>query len=111
MSNLTSHAQTELTAAGLFKKDSDYNGMIGDAVLELVKVFAAQGHSGFSAGLTLEVFNRVASYKTLTPITSNPEEWMEVGTGVWQNRRQGSVFSKDGMQTWYDIDNPENNSK
>jgi hypothetical protein len=35
MSNLTQHAIDEMKIAGLFDKDSDYNGMIGDAVLEV----------------------------------------------------------------------------
>jgi hypothetical protein len=104
---LVEHARNEMQRAGLFDADADYDGMIGTAVLELVKKFAEQGHSGFSAQVTLEVFDKVARFKTLTPITSNADEWMEVGNGNWQNRRQSSVFSKDGGQTWYDIDEPK----
>jgi hypothetical protein len=44
---------------GLFDEDSDYGGMLGEAVLELVKVFSKQGHSGFSAMLTKEMFYRL----------------------------------------------------
>ncbi len=107
--SLVEHARHELKAAGLFDEDSDYGGMLGQAVLELVEKFAAQGHSGFSAQMTLTVFDRVARFKTLTPITSNPIEWTEVsnyfnGKGVWQNRRNPAVFSNDGGKTWYDID-------
>lgn len=104
MGNLETHANTELTRAGLFSKDSDYGGMIGDAVMELVRVFAAQGHSGFSAGMTLEIFRLVASYKPLSPITSDPDEWMDVAADLWQNRRQSSCFSTDGGKTYYDVD-------
>ena len=32
MSNLELHAKKEMEIAGLFKKDSDYGGMLGDAV-------------------------------------------------------------------------------
>jgi hypothetical protein len=46
---------------GLFDEDSDYGGMMGEAVLELVKTFAEQGHSGFSAGMTRFLFNQVLS--------------------------------------------------
>lgn len=102
--SLVQHAETELRLAGLFDKDSDYDGALGPAVMELVEKFAAQGHSGFSAGLTLDLFNRVASFKPLTPITSNPDEWMECGPSVWQNRRKPTTFSKDGGKTWYDLD-------
>lgn len=94
--------------AGLFGKDADYEGAHAHAVMELMEVFAKQGHSGFSAHLTLDLFNQLASYKTLTPITSNPDEWMDVsemsGRPMWQSKRCPSVFSKDGGQTWYDLD-------
>ena len=43
MSDLTDHARNELKLAGLFDKDSDYDGMLGDSVMELVKVFSKQG--------------------------------------------------------------------
>lgn len=102
--SLKDYAESELRRAGLFDADSDYGGALGPAVMELVDKFAAQGHSGFSAGLTLELFNTVASFKPLTPITSNPDEWMEVGTGMWQSKRQPSLFSRDGGKSWYDID-------
>lgn len=106
--SLVTHAKEELTRAGLFDKDSDYEGMIGEAVLELVEKFAEQGHSGFSAHLTLEVFQRIASFKTLTPITCDPSEWVDVsemsGYQVWQNRRQSSCFSEDGGKTYYSVD-------
>lgn len=110
--SLLDHAETELRTAGLFDKDSDYDGMIGDAVKDLVRVFADQGHSGYSAALTLDVFQRVASYKALGPITNNPDEWMHVDADMagnattWQNRRQPDLFSYDVGETWYSVDDP-----
>lgn len=114
MSNLVKHAEYELKLAGLFDKDSDYDGMLGDAVLQLVKVFAKQGHSGFSAGRTLAIFNEVANFKNLTPIGKDPDEWMnvsEMSNGpTWQNKRRSTTFSRDGGKTWYDIDDPKLNN-
>jgi hypothetical protein len=107
MSNLTEYAENELKLAGLFDKDSDYDGALGKAVLELVKVFSKQGHSGASASMVLQLFNRVAKFKPLTPIGKSKDEWMEVGTNMWQNKRFYSVFSKDKGKTWYDIDAPK----
>lgn len=104
MSNLTKHAEYELRRAGLFNKDSDYGGMIGPAIMKMVEVFAAEGHSGHSAALTLHIFGKVANFKTLTPITSSPDEWNAIDDSVWQNRRQSSCFSNDGGRTYYDID-------
>lgn len=48
-SGLCQHAKRELQLAGLFDQDSDYEGMLGTAVYEIIKVFAQQGHSGASA--------------------------------------------------------------
>ena len=84
MSNLTEHAKAELEFAGLFDKDSDYNGMLGDAVMELLDVFSKQRHSGRSASMVISLFQRVADYKPLTPITGNDNEWSEASTGVLQ---------------------------
>lgn len=107
--NLESHAKFEIKKAGLDSEDSDYEGMIGKAVLELMKVYAKQGHSGFSAQWTRELFNKLANYETLTPITSDPEEWVNVREGadgepLWQSCRNPALFSEDGGKTWYNVD-------
>ncbi len=110
MSNLERHADYELRLAGLFDRDADYGGVTGEAVMELVRAFAKQEHSGGSASITLAAFDRVVRFKTLTGITSDPAEWMDVcdartnHEAVWQNRRQSSCFSNDGGKTYYDID-------
>jgi len=112
MSNLMSHAEFELRRAGLFDKDSDYGGMLAEGVMKIIQVFSEEGHSGFSAGMTVSILEKLLRFKPLTPLTSNPDEWMEIGEDmrfeklvpVWQNRRQSSCFSNDGGKTYYDID-------
>lgn len=116
MSNLEKHAEDEMRRAGLYDKDSDYGGMIPEAVMKLVKVHAEERHSGGSHSMVLGIFNRVVSYKTLTPLTDDPEEWTQVGPDMmpdqaWQNRRSSSCFSKDGGKTWYDIDEKKEEGK
>jgi hypothetical protein len=106
-STLAQYARAELARAALFEADSDYEGQLGEAVMELIHVFSSQGHSGYSAAMTVELFSRLAAWKPLSRITSNPAEWVDVGGGMWQNNRQSSAFSYDGGQTWYDIDDPE----
>lgn len=108
---LVDHAREELKRAGLFDEDSDYGGAVGKAVMRLIEVMAADRHSGGSAQITLAAFDRVVRGRPLTPITSDPSEWMDVADavpgkspGVWQNRRAFSVFSEDGGKTWYDLD-------
>ncbi len=100
MSNLTDHARTELKAAGLFDKDSDYNGMIAEAVMELIEAFSKQGHSGMSASMVRTIFNKVADYKPLCPLTGEDDEWSNAISGDehFQNKRCSAVFKegKDG---------------
>lgn len=65
MSNLIDHANKELTKAGLFDKDADYDGELGKAVLELITVFAGQGHSGYSATLTRDFFYKLSNFEEI----------------------------------------------
>lgn len=111
--SLVAHAKSELERAGLFDKESDYDGMLGKAVLELVEKFAEQGHSGMFASMTLSIFDEVARFKPLTPITNNPDEWMEVSQSepMWQNRRSSDCFSTDGGKTYYSIDDEDREVK
>jgi hypothetical protein len=113
--NLERHAIAELSAAGLLDKGSDYEGMIGETVMRLIRAFNPDGdHSGGSAKLALEVFDRVARFRALGPLTNHPNEWMQVSPDmmpdgsptVWQNKRHSSAFSNDGGKTYYDIDEP-----
>jgi hypothetical protein len=106
--SLVEHAKTELEMAGLFDDDADYGGMVGRAVMDLIEVFAGQGHSGLSAAITLAAFDKVARFKNLKPITSDPAEWNDVsqasGRLMWQSKRDSTLFSNDGGQTWYSIE-------
>ena len=104
MSNLLKHAKKELELSGV---DEDiYGDMTSKAVLELVEVFAKQGHSGMSAGYVRSLFNKVANYEPLTPLTGEDDEWTDVseyGGGVqFQNKRCSNVFKgADGVA--YDV--------
>jgi len=110
-SNLVHHARRELENAGWFKEDSDFGGLVGPAVLKMVETFSDEGHSGFSAGLCIDLFKRVASFKLLSPI-KNPMETGEYidhtdisgGHPVFQSTRLSSLFSNDGGKHWHDID-------
>lgn len=104
-SGLVSHARRELELAGLFDEDSDYEGMAAEAVIDLMMVFSAQGHSGFSAGMVTELFRRLASFENLTPLDDNPATWMHIaeeigGANLWQSVRRPDAFSHDGGKTW-----------
>lgn len=102
-SNFQIYCRRELEIAGLFDKDSDYEWMIGEAVMELVDVFNDQGHSGFSAHMVLDIFEKLSRYEPLTPLTGEEDEWFEYSPGEYQNKRCSRVFKKAGKQA-YDID-------
>lgn len=104
---LQDFARKELEDAGLFDRDSDYSGMIGESVMELLKTFSSQGHSGGSVSIVLSLFNRLANYKPINPLTGNDDEWNDLsevsGEPMWQNKKCSTVFKgADGRA--YDID-------
>lgn len=105
MSNLN-HYKSELQRAGLLNEKSVYDGMLGNAVLELVEVFTKQGHSGASAHMTVDIFNKLINENILTPLTGDDSEWCEItrenGKPLYQNNRRSSVFKDD--KEAYDID-------
>jgi len=97
---LKEFAREELTRAGLF--DTMYGDMLGKDVMELVEVFAAQGHSGMSAGVAIQAFAKVARFEPITPLTGDDDEWTEVSDGCFQNKRCPHVFKENGEA--YDIE-------
>lgn len=103
---LTKHAERELKLAGLYDKDSDYGGLIAEAIMELMEVFAKQGHSGGSAPIVANLFKKLALYENLTPLTGNDDEWSDIsemqgGKKGWQNNRVLSVFKNEDGKVYY----------
>lgn len=107
--DLVEYARKELERAGLFDTDSDYGGMIGRAVIEMVEVFDRQEHSGFSAQITIKVLNRLLRFKPLTQLTGEPDEWIETAPGEFQNKRSPDVFMDE--QGAYTFDWEKDNSR
>jgi hypothetical protein len=106
MSNLIDFARKEMELAGLFDKDSDYEGMLGESVMKLIETFSDEGHSGFSAHMAINIFKKVAAFEPLTPLTGKDDEWTDIsewcGHTVYQNKRCSHVF-KDIDGKAYDI--------
>lgn len=101
-SNLVRYARNELELAGFFAEDSLYEGMLGEAVLKMVQLFAEEGHSGASAALAVQAFQQVAMFKPLSPLTGEDDEWADIGDDTFQNVRCSSVFKTPDRA--YDID-------
>ena len=114
VAGLVDHAHRELELAGLFDPSSDYDGALGHAVMDLIKLFSDQGHSGMSAATVSELFNQLSHYKALTPCDHTNQDHIQdvsdqgtLGTRTLQCRRVPSHFSNNGGQSWFDMDNPE----
>ena len=121
-SNLVAHARRELAALGMTptpplswldrqlirlrlkrRPEFDYNGAIAAGALELVEVFASQGHSGFSADYMRATVHKLFDFEPLGPLTGEDSEWNDLGGGRYQNNRCSRVF-KDEDGKAYDID-------
>lgn len=125
MSNLILHAQREFRAAGWTDENGKFNDemqeMICNHVLKLLEVFADERHSGTSAPYALNVFDTLARYKPIAPLTGEDWEWNNIseyserdGGPVFQNNRCGTVFKNndgayniDGKVFWEWVYNPE----
>jgi len=108
LSNLIKHAEKELDLLGMTGGD-EYESAMRKHILHMVKEFADEGHSGFSAQYAIQILTRLMHFRPLTPLTGEDSEWNDVasyGDGTimrWQNNRHSSVF-KDADGSCYDID-------
>lgn len=71
-------------------------------VLQLIKVFSEQGHSGFSASYCISLVTKLMKYEPITDLTGEDDEWVEVGPDLFQNRRMGGVFKQNGQAYFID---------
>ena len=98
MSNLKRHALMEFRAAGWCdetgKFDDEMQEAICNHVLKLLEVFSDEGHSGSSAPYTVNIFQKLAMFEPLVPLTGEDWEWNEVHDGVFQNKRCSHVFKQ-----------------
>lgn len=107
--NLTKHAMSEFVAAGWCDADGnfecDMQKLMCENVLDLLSVFSEQGHSGSSAPYAIYLFQKLASFSAIAPLTGVDSEWMDVGGDYYQNKRDGTVFKKgvDGKAYWLDF--------
>ena len=100
-SNFVTHARRELELVG-------EDPAIIEWYLNVIRAYAAFGHSGGSHGATLSTLYELLQFKNLKPLTDDPDEWFhhtaekwgEPG-GIWQNIRNGEAFSFDGGKTYY----------
>lgn len=122
MAGLVEFAENELNILLKGCKDSESLKMqksVNNDILDIIKLFSGQGHSGFSASYTLNILKRLLDYKPLSAITGNEDEWEQLNYSpdlAYQSKRcpsifrdadgkvynvEAKVFSDDGGHTWY----------
>ena len=98
MSNLHRHALAEFRAAGWTDADGKFEDEMQEDickhVLELLKVFSDEGHSGSTAPYTVNLFKKLAMFEPIVPLTGEDWEWHEPSPGVFQNTRCSRVFKQ-----------------
>lgn len=97
-SNLVKHARSEFRAAGWVDGDGKFNDemqeQLCNGVMHLLGIFAEQGHTGTTAPYALHLFEKLANFKPISPLTGEDWEWNEIGDGVFQNNRYPCVFKQ-----------------
>lgn len=122
MAGLVEFAEGELNLLLKSCKDSEslkIQKAVNDDILDIIKLFSSQGHSGFSAGYSLNILKRLLDYKPLSAITGDEDEWEQLNYSpdlAYQNKRcpslfrdadgkvynvEARIFSDDNGHTWY----------
>lgn len=90
-------------------------------LMDCIQVFSNAHFSGFTANYAINALHRLLSYKPLTALTGEDDEWEDIsqyqdGKKGWQNKRcpeifkdengeaywiNGKYFSEDGGHTWF----------
>lgn len=118
--NILDWAENELNLLDVH--NDELQEKINKDILEIIKVFSLQDHSGFSAAYCLDILKKLLDHKPITPITGEDDEWFDaIDEGeypIQQNKRcsslfrenynndtayyiDGKVFSDDGGETWF----------
>lgn len=106
-SNLVQHARHELSLLG---EDDD----VINWYVRVIREYASFGHSGGSHMAGMPSLTRLLNFQPLTPLTNDPEEWAYHGKdvwgktgGIWQNKRDGRMFSNDAGVSFTCVDDPK----
>lgn len=98
MSNCREHAIMEFKAAGWIDSDGKFNDewqeLLCMQVLELLDLFTTHGHSGSTAPYAISLFEKLARFEPIVPLTGEDWEWYEASEGVFQNKRCSHVFKQ-----------------
>lgn len=103
MSELINFAERELDIIGMTEDADGMDSAMRKHILHMMKEFADEGHSGFSASYAINILSKLLKYEPLTAITGEDSEWTKIAEGMtfgnqgtlYQNKRCFSVFKDD----------------
>lgn len=101
--SIISQAKEELRRINFGEEDTA-------VMIAILEKFFDQWDSGGAVHAVAPILQRCIAGKPLSPLTGDADEWNEVGDGVYQNNRMGSVFKDPrfhGGVLAYDIDAAE----
>ena len=114
--SLVAHAQKELAIIQQrVEAEEDNQGIemqkkMNDHLIHLITEFEKENHSGLSASYAIQMFERLATFKPIAPLTGDENEWVDHGdlhgdgSSIQQNKRRSSVFRQNNdNSTAYDI--------
>ena len=84
-----------------------YGDKMNKAVLEVLKTLSDQGHTNMSASIVITLVDRLWSWKPLTPLTGEDDEWsdmLDLDGNTIQNKRYSAVFKNKETGEAYDIE-------
>lgn len=95
--NYRRHALNEFRAAGWTDEHGKFNDEMQEAicnhVMRLLDAFNGEGHSGTSAPYAISLFEKLAKFEPIVPLTGEDWEWFDHGHCM-QNKRCGRVFKQ-----------------
>jgi len=103
MSDMLTWAEEELKRYNFDFYDDNMN----KAVLEVIKTLVDQGHTNMSASIVITLVDRLWSWKPLTPLTGEEDEWSDIldpDGNTRQNKRYSAVFKNKETGECYDVE-------
>lgn len=79
-----------------------------DAYLKVLECFYEVTHTNGEPQLFISTIADLLYGTPLSPLTDDPDEWMEVAEKIWQSRRISEAFSFNGGKTYHLLSEKKN---